>query len=64
MNHTVIAVTFVIFFIEAMMHYNIGINAGKKKFNVKFPKLPDLLRILSVLAIFSCMNGYIVSLFQ
>ena len=64
MDYTVTAVTFVIFFVEAMMHYNIGINAGKKKFDVKFPKLRDLVRILSVLAIFSCVNGYIVSLFQ
>ncbi len=64
MNYLVTAVTFVIFFVEAMMHYNIGINAGKKKFNVRFPKLRDLLRILSVLAVFSCVNGYIVSLLQ
>ena len=64
MNYTVAAVTFVIFFVEAMMHYNIGINAGKKKFSVQFPKLRDLLRILSVLAVFSSLNGYIVSMFQ
>ena len=64
MNYLVTAVTFVIFFVEAMMHYNIGINAGKKNFYVQFPKLRDLVRILSVLAVFSCLNGYIVSMFQ
>ena len=28
MDYLVTAVTFVIFFVEAMMHYNIGINAA------------------------------------
>jgi len=64
MNYLVTAVTFVIFFVEAMMHYTIGINAGKKSFLFKFPKPRDFARIIGVLAVFSCLNGYIVSIVQ
>jgi hypothetical protein len=64
MDYLVTAITFVIFFVEAMMHYNIGINAGKKSFLFKFPKPRDFIRIIGVLAIFSCINGYIVSIFR
>ena len=54
-------ITFAVFFIEAMLHYNIGINSGNRKFYVRFPGYKDFFRIIVVLGFFSFMNGCIVS---
>ena len=54
-------ITFVVFFVEAMLHYNIGINSGYNRFIIKFPGYKDFFRIVVVLGFFSFMNGAIVS---
>jgi len=54
-------ITFVVFFVEAMLHYNIGVNSGKNKFYVQFPGYKDFFRIIVVLGFFSFMNAFIIS---
>jgi len=63
MNFMVTIVTFMVFFIEAMLHYNIGINRGKSlsNFNLKFPEFLDLIKIIIILAFFSTINGIMIS---
>jgi len=62
MRVLVIIVTFMVFFIEAMIHYNIGINRGKSllNFSLQMPALRDMLKIIIILAFFSTINGIIV----
>ncbi len=60
MNYLVTVVTFIIFFVEAMLHYTIGMNSGKKKFIIKWPRAADLIKIITVLGFFSILNGIIV----
>jgi hypothetical protein len=54
-------ITFVVFFVEAMLHYNIGVNSGNNKFYVQFPGYKDFFRIIVVLGFFSFMNGFIIN---
>ena len=51
-----------VFFIEAMLHYNIGINRGKTltNFCLQMPALRDMIKIIIILAFFSSINGIIV----
>ena len=48
MHILVTVVTFMVFFIEAMLHYNIGINRGKSLVNfcLQMPALRDMLKII------------------
>ncbi len=43
-----------------MLHYTIGMNSGKKKFIIKWPRAADLIKIITVLGFFSILNGIIV----
>ena len=52
----VIGITAGVFFAEAMIHYNIGVNKGKDKFKLEFPKNKELLRIVSVVVIASYVS--------
>ena len=54
--------TFMVFFIEAMLHYNICINRGKSLINfcLQMPALRDMVKIIIILAFFSTINGIIV----
>tara|TARA_B110000444_G_C18846876_1_gene602581 strand:+ start:4382 stop:4678 length:297 start_codon:yes stop_codon:yes gene_type:complete len=56
------AITFFVFFIEGLLHYNIGVNSGKSLFNLRigFPNIKDFIYMISVLAFFSFLNGYII----
>ena len=55
-------ITFIVFFIEGLLHYNIGFNSGKSFFNIRlgFPDIKDFIYMISVLAIFSFFNGYLI----
>lgn len=66
-------VTFVLFFIEAMFHYNIGQNGalhkdGKQENRlvpkIHVPPLRDLWQIVFVLTIFSVLNGFVITLLR
>jgi hypothetical protein len=48
--------TFIVFFIEALFHYNVGKN-GLKTFIL--PKKNDFIKILAILLIFSFFNVFI-----
>ncbi len=54
-------VTFVLFFIEALLHFNIGKNDYNKEISMKvtLPTKKELACIIAVLAIFSLLNGVI-----
>ena len=54
-------VTFVLFFIEALLHFNIGKNDHNQKINFKItlPTKKELCCIVAVLTIFSLLNGII-----
>ena len=51
MHVLVTIVTFMVFFIEAMLHYNIGINRGKSltNFCLQMPALRDMIKIMFIL---------------
>jgi tetrahydromethanopterin S-methyltransferase subunit D len=49
-------VTFSLFFIEAMLHYNIG----TPKQHLHLPERNELTKIVIVLTIFSALNSYII----
>jgi hypothetical protein len=63
MHLLVTIITFMVFFIEAMLHYNIGINRGKTltNFCLQMPALRDMIKIIVILAFFSAINGIIVN---
>ena len=63
MHHGVLVglITFVVFFIESLLHYNIGKNSGSKRFYIQFPNYRDFFRIIIVLGFFSFCNGCIVT---
>ena len=54
-------VTFVLFLIEALLHFNIGKNDYDKKISLKItlPTKKELACIIAVLAVFSLLNGII-----
>lgn len=53
-------VTFGVFMAEAILHYNIGVNSGRKEKNIQFPPTKDLLQIGLVVGAFSILNGLII----
>lgn len=53
-------VTFTVFFIEAIIHYNIG-KSGKLNYNIEFPELHSLSQIVIIIAIFSFINSRLIS---
>lgn len=50
-DQKIIGITAGVFIAEAMIHYNIGVNKGKDKFKLEFPKGKELIRIVGVVAI-------------
>ena len=54
-------ITFAVFFLESLLHYNIGKNSGSKRFYIQFPNYRDFFRIVIVLGFFSFCNGCIVT---
>lgn len=77
--YTLVIVTFILFFIEAIVHFNIGLKGGQKKFlnpkkthtKVKFfggflhiPDIDELSSIVAVLILFAGLNVYIADYFM
>jgi hypothetical protein len=60
----VAAVTFVVFTIEALVHYNIGANGERKGLELRVPSLDDGMKVLFVVAVFSIINGFLVKYAQ
>ena len=54
-------VTFALFFIEAMMHYNIGVRSQTKLKGIKFPDNKEFVQIIITVFIFSRLSGFISS---
>ncbi len=55
------AVTFGLFMTEAIIHYNYGAHKHTKDKNFKLPPTKDLVKIAGIVAVFSLLNGYIIS---
>ncbi len=61
-NKAIFITTFLLFFIEAVVHWNIGLQTGKElQFcQMRIPKGKDLWNIVGVLAVFSGLNTFLV----
>lgn len=55
----VVGITAAVFFAEALIHYNIGVNKGKEKFELDFPKGRELGRIAFVVLTASVVSNYL-----
>ena len=55
------AVTFGLFMTEAIIHYNYGAHKNTKDKNFKLPPTKDFVKIAGIVAVFSLLNGYIIS---
>jgi hypothetical protein len=61
MRRIVIAlVTFTLFFIEGMFHYNVGRNGHTSQLEFHFPDKKDLLKIIAILTFFSVVNALVL----
>jgi hypothetical protein len=55
--------TFCVFMVEALLHYNIGVNHNKdEQFRMHIPKMKDIGRIALIVAFFAIINGFIIGL--
>jgi hypothetical protein len=66
-------VTFIIFFLEAMIHFSIGKKAGKnqeepsiyvnlyKDYNVYFPNKKKMIKLVVTILLFSVISGWLSS---
>lgn len=64
LNVFMAAVTFTLFFTEALIHYNVGLNAKRlpgEPFKFGFPRGGSLLKIVGVLLFFSVVNSLVTS---
>lgn len=50
-------VTFILFFIEALLHYNYGKGDGEQ---FHFPNQNEIVQIIITVSIFSFLNSYII----
>ena len=55
----VVGITAAVFFAEALIHYNIGVNKGKEKFELDFPTGRELGRIGVVVLTASLISNYL-----
>ena len=53
--------TFALFMTEAIIHYNMGVQADEPKDKFQIPKGHDLGKLALIVGIFSVMNGVIVN---
>ena len=61
-ENIIISVTFVLFLLEAIIHYNIGVRSNNDKVEgIKFPQPKELLQIIITVFIFSSLAGFISS---
>jgi len=51
--------TFILFTLEAIIHYNIGRSKGDTKFKLYLPTFSEMLKISGTVLIFSILNGCI-----
>ena len=56
-------VTFSVFMVEAIIHYNLGVNGHAKTKKFVIPPKDDLIKSAIVTGIFSALNGIIVNKF-
>ena len=58
------AVTFVVFLLEALLHFNVGKHGTMSLSNLSLPNAMELVDIVKVLAIFSAINAYAVPMVE
>lgn len=70
MYYAVFIVTFILFFIEALLHFNVGCRSNDDKcesrksinlgFHLYMPDKQELIEIITILTIFSTLNSFIL----
>ena len=55
------AITFGVFFIEAILHYNIGLKKADSNAKIQFPPTKQLVEIVGVVLLFSVANTVIIN---
>lgn len=56
-------ITFTLFMLEAISHWNIGKNYEKESIVIKFPPFKELLKIAAIVMAVSALNGFLVERF-
>ena len=64
MQVLVTSVTFIIFMIEALFHFNIGRNGDLAKYGFKLPDSKEFLYIVTIVGLFSVLNGFVINCLQ
>ena len=61
-ENIIISVTFALFFVEAMIHYNIGVRSNNKNIKgLRFPQTKEMFQIIMTVFVFSSLSGFISS---
>ncbi len=55
-----IAIIGSVFLVEAILHYNIGVNKGKKDNKLELPPAKEFIKIASVVLVFSILSEKII----
>tara|TARA_R110000803_G_scaffold128158_1_gene195540 strand:- start:1439 stop:1642 length:204 start_codon:yes stop_codon:yes gene_type:complete len=55
-----IAIIGSVFLVEALIHYNIGVNKGKETFKLELPPTKEFLKIAGVVLVFSVLTEKII----
>ena len=53
-------ITFVVFMVEAIIHYNIGAKAENPEHHLEFPKGKNLVQLMIWVLVFSFINAQII----
>jgi hypothetical protein len=53
-------ITFGVFMTEAIIHYNMGVSQGDRKFRLRLPPPQELAKIAAVTGAFSLLSGALV----
>jgi hypothetical protein len=65
MHITITLISFSVFFVESLCHYNIGRNGQEKnnKFLIHLPNATDFVKLVIVLLFFSIINSILIKYF-
>ena len=62
-SQKIFAITSGVFFVEALIHYNIGRNKNKKDIKLEMPPKRELIRIVAVVGAFSLVSTEMIKKF-
>ena len=62
-SYIITSITFLLFTVEALIHYNIGKNSKNSKFQIHIPTIKDFIQLSGTVFLFSVLNGVIIEYF-